>query len=108
DGRWMVKSTEEGRVCRLGDIPLSPKQTRALVLADGLSVLPYRLKRMIPVLQTLDDRLVTPHLNADSAVAAGKGRVPVNCLKADAHPFMIWPAPPDGAVRLPSPQRNPE
>ena len=108
DGRWMVKSTEEGRVCRLGDIPLSPKQRRALVLADGLSVLPYRLKRMIPVLQTLDDRLVTPHLKTDSVVAAGKGRVPVNCLKADAHPFMIWPAPPDGAVRLPSPQRNPE
>ena len=56
---------------------------------------------MIPVLQTLDDRLVTPHLKADSVLVAGKDRMPVNCLKVDAHPFMIWPAPPDGAVRLP-------
>ena len=63
---------------------------------------------MIPVLQTLDDRLVTPHFKSDSVLVVGTDRVPVNRLKADAHPFMIWPAPPDGAVRLASPQRNPE
>ena len=108
DGRWMVGSTEAGRVCRLGDIPLSPAQRRALILADGLSALPYRLKRMIPVLQTLDDRLVTPHLKADSVLVAGKDRVLGYRLQPDAHPFVIWPAPPDGAVRLPSPQRNSE
>lgn len=108
DGRWMLESTVAGRVCRLGDIPLSAEQRRALVLPEGLSGLPYRLKRMIPVLQTLDDRLVTPHLKADSVSVAGKDRMPVHRRQPDAHPFMIWPAPPDGAVRLPLPQRNPE
>ena len=95
-------------MCRLGDIPISPKQRRTLVLADGLSALPYRLKRMIPVLQTLDDGLVTPHLKADSVLVAGEGGMPGSRLQPDVHPFMIWPAPPDGAVRLPSPQRNKE
>ena len=106
DGRWMLVSRDAGSVCRLGDIPLSPEQRRSIVLADGLSALPYRLKRMIPVLQTLDDRLVTPHLNADSASVAGRVKGQGSRLQPDAHPFMIWPAPPDGAVRLPSKQRN--
>ena len=108
DGRWMVVSRDAGRVRRLGDIPLSPEQRRVFVLADGLSALPYRLKRMIPILQTLDDRLVTPHLKTVSVLVANKDGVQGSRLQPDTHPFMIWPAPLDGAIGLTSPQRNPE
>ena len=109
DGRWMVWAKGGGQVRRLGDIGLSAEQRRQLTLPKSLSALPYRVQVMIPVLQTLDDGYIPPHLKTISwSGGAGQGGVCPESLRLEQHPFVIWQAPIDGAVRLSVSQRNPE
>ena len=109
DGRWIVWAQDKGRVRRLGDLGLSAEQRRRLVLPEALDELPYRLQVMIPVLQTLDDECIPPHL-----MSIGWSGAPEHhdlCLqgvKSEKPLFVIWQAPIDGAVRLSVSQRNPE
>jgi tRNA(Ile)-lysidine synthase len=101
DGRWMVWASGSGQVRRLGDMGLSAKARRQLVLPKALSGLPYRLQVMIPVLQTLDDSCIPPHLKINSLSAdTGQGGCSPESQKPDRHQFIIWQAPIDGVVRL--------
>jgi len=109
DGRWMVWSRGAGQVRRLGDIGFSAEERRQLALPKALSELPYRLQVMIPVLQTLDDGCIPPHLKTISwSGGAGRGGICPESLKSEKHPFVIWQAPIDGAVKLSVSQQNPE
>ena len=109
DGRWMVWARGGGQVRRLGDMGLSAEARRQLILPKALSGLPYRLQVMIPVLQTLDDSYIPPHLKTISGFAdSGQGGFCPDRRESDMHPFVIWQAPIDGALRLSVSQRNPE
>ena len=99
DGRWMVWAGCAGKVRRLGSMALSAKEISQLALPEVLFGLPKKLRDMIPILQTLDDRLLPPHLKSRSLVMGGQNGS-FEDGASHKHPFIIWPAPIDRPVRL--------
>ena len=99
DGRWMVWAGCAGKVRRLGSFALSDKDISQIPLPEELFRLPKKLQDMIPILQTLDDRLLPPHFKSNSLLM-GNSKLGFGDSAADKHPFIIWPAPMDRPVRL--------
>ena len=99
DGRWMVWAGCDGNVRRLGSFSLSDKEISQIALPEELFCLPKKLQDMIPILQTLDDRLLPPHFKPNSLLM-GDPDVRFGGGAKGKHPFIIWPAPMDRPVRL--------
>ena len=99
DGRWMVWAGCAGKVRRLGSFSHSDKDISQIALPEALFCLPKKLQDMIPILQTLDDRLLPPHFKSSSLLMGDPDVSFWDCAKGK-HPFVIWPAPLDRPVRL--------
>ena len=97
DRCWYVCASEKGQVRRFLEVRDKLKEQQQLLPKPYIDM-PFRLRALIPVLQTLDDRYVLPHLRCSEQILHQTDNYGKDKRRSE---FTIWPAPTDGQVVRP-------